>query len=207
MNRNCLHAVFAALSLTLAIPALAQTPAAPSITVPPIAAPPVAAPQTQAPAVAAPAVAPTPTFSASHLALASELVAIQRVVEQYATIGQILMQQVEQALTASNPLLAGDQQLRTAFREVAANIEAEAAPERNKGIADFATRVYAERFTEAELRQTLEFLRSPTGQKYIQVAPVASQEIIVGVDDLMRRVGPRLVERIRAEMRRRGHTI
>jgi hypothetical protein len=196
MNRNCLHAVFAALSLTLAIPALAQAPAAPSITVPPIAAPPVA-----------PALPPAPTFSASHLALAAELVAIQRVVEQYANIGQVLTQQVEQGLTASNPLLAGDQQLRTAFREVAAAIEAEAAPERNKGILEFAVLVFAERFTEAELRQTIDFFRSPAGQKYLQAAPIAAQEIISGVNDLMRRVGPRLVERIRAEMRRRGHTI
>jgi uncharacterized protein len=196
MNRNCLHAVFAALSLTLAIPALAQAPAAPSITVPPIAAPPVA-----------PALPPAPTFSASHLALAAELVAIQRVVEQYANIGQVLTQQVEQGLTASNPLLAGDQQLRTAFREVAAAIEAEAAPERNKGILEFAVLVFAERFTEAELRQTIDFFSSPAGQKYLQAAPIAAQEIISGVNDLMRRVGPRLVERIRAEMRRRGHTI
>jgi len=196
MNRNVLHAAFTALSVTLAIPALAQAPATPTITVPPIAAPP-----------AAPAVPPAPTFSASHLTLAAEMVVIQRVVEQYANLGQILTQQVEQGLTASNPLLAGDQQLRTAFREVAAAIEAEAAPERNKGIAEFAILVFAERFTEAELRQTVDFFRSPAGQKYLQVAPIVAQEIITGVNDLMRRVGPRLVERIRAEMRRRGHAI
>mgnify|MGYP001810174922 CR=1 FL=1 len=86
-------------------------------------------------------------------------------------------------------------------------IEAEFAPDRNRGLAEFAARAYALRFTEAELRETITFLRSPAGQKFMQQAPQASQEIVTGVDEMMRRIAPQVLQRIRIELRQRGHQI
>ena len=78
---------------------------------------------------------------------------------------------------------------------------------RSNELVDIAARAYATHFTEPELKQILTFYQSPVGQKMIVEEPKA-------IDDSMKDAGQwaddlsvDVMNRMRAEMKKRGHDI
>ncbi len=164
------------------------------------------APATPAPPTAAPA-QPAPQIPAGTLAAARDLIQLQRLSEQYAGVGSFLVQQMEQSMTQANPLFASDQRLMADFRDVARQVDREMTEARGQALSEAAARVLATRFTEPELRQVIEFMRTPTGQKFLSSAGAVSTETFAAMEDTLRQQSTRMFERIRAEMARRGHRI
>jgi uncharacterized protein len=78
---------------------------------------------------------------------------------------------------------------------------------RSSELVDAAARAYASHFTEPELKQILAFYQSPVGQKMIVEEPKAiddsMKETAGWADDLSIDV----MNRMRAEMKKRGHDI
>jgi uncharacterized protein len=92
------------------------------------------------------------------------------------------------------------------LNEVAAQLRNEMANKRDEVIDVFAQAV-AVRFTEQEMKDAATFYKTPLGQKLTQQEPVA-------LDDGMKRVrtwsedfAEQVAVRMRAEMKKRGHTI
>jgi len=72
-------------------------------------------------------------------------------------------------------------------------------------LVDATARVYAQHFSEAELKQILAFYQSPLGQKMITEEPKAVDESMVDAAKWADNLSEDVVAKMRAEMRKRGH--
>jgi hypothetical protein len=74
-------------------------------------------------------------------------------------------------------------------------------------IIDIIARVYATRFSEAELKDILAFYRSTTGKKMVSQLPAVLEESYVKTQQWGGKLSEEVVQRLRAEMKKKGHTI
>ena len=74
-------------------------------------------------------------------------------------------------------------------------------------IVDIIARVYATRFSEAEMKELLTFYRSAVGKKFVSVLPNVLEESFVKTQEWGGRLSEEIVIGLRAEMKKRGHTI
>jgi hypothetical protein len=119
---------------------------------------------------------------------------------------------------AFDPLVAGvirkvkDQFLLTNLmwskdlNEVAAQMEKQLAP-RASELVDAAARIYASHFTEAELRDLLTFYQSPTGRKAIVEESKVLSESLDYSGQWGDNLSEEVINKMRAEMKKRGHDI
>jgi len=89
------------------------------------------------------------------------------------------------------------------LREVAIIVRPEFEA-RQAEIIDILATSYTRHFTEAELKEAITFYRSPTGAKLVQDRPVIVQEAVQGIQAWGAQVNAQAIERVRAEMRKRG---
>src|SRR5262249_15660813 len=66
---------------------------------------------------------------------------------------------------------------------------------------------YASHFPEAELKELISFYRSPTGKKLVSELPAVREEGFVTVRQWGTKPSDEFVAALRAEMKKRGHTI
>jgi uncharacterized protein len=90
------------------------------------------------------------------------------------------------------------------LNEVAANLEKEYEP-RTKELLDDSARIYASHFSEAELKQLLTFYQSPLGQKVISEEPKALDESMNTAGAWADNFSEDVINKMRAEMKKRGH--
>lgn len=117
-----------------------------------------------------------------------------------------------------DPLVRGvvekvkDQFMQTDFmwakdlNAVAAQLQKEYAPRVNE-LVDASARIYASHFTEAELKQILAFYQSPLGRKVIQEEPKAVDESIANAGNWGNNLSGEVADKMRAEMKKRGHDL
>jgi uncharacterized protein len=151
------------------------------------------------PAVAqntAPNAAPSP----AAILLAKQVLQIKNVEDVFQPLIRGVVIKVRDMFMQTNFMWSKD------LNDVAANLEKEYQP-RSKELLDAAARIYATHFSEAELKQLLTFYQSPLGQKMIVEEPKALDESMakagIWADDLSQDV----VNKMRAEMKKRGHDI
>lgn len=75
---------------------------------------------------------------------------------------------------------------------------------RNGEIVDLLAKVYAQRFTETELKDALAFYSSAVGKKLVQERPIIVQEALRQIQAWGAELNGEAVERVRAEMRKKG---
>lgn len=68
-------------------------------------------------------------------------------------------------------------------------------------------RLYASRFTEAELKEILTFYRSATGKKVIEVEPQIFEDAVAGLQGWQDKFAEEVITRFRGEMKKRGHDL
>jgi hypothetical protein len=78
---------------------------------------------------------------------------------------------------------------------------------RSSELVDGAARAYASHFTEAELKQILAFYQSPVGQKMIVEEPKAIDDSMKDTAQWADDLSVDVMNRMRAEMKKRGHEI
>jgi hypothetical protein len=66
-------------------------------------------------------------------------------------------------------------------------------------------RVYAQHFTEQELKQAVAFYRSPLGKKLISEEPKALDESMKVANEWSGKLAEEVIAKMRAEMKKRGH--
>ena len=84
---------------------------------------------------------------------------------------------------------------------------APAFEKRRSEIIDIVARVYAVRFTEAELKELLAFYRSTIGKKFVAEQPAVLDESFRRTQEWSAKLAEEIVTALRAEMKKRGHTI
>ncbi|MFG1180375.1 DUF2059 domain-containing protein [Xanthobacter versatilis] len=140
---------------------------------------------------------PAAKVSAPHLQLARDLVAVNGEARAFEGIIPNIVDGAALSFLQTNPDLAKQ------LREVAIIVRPEFEARQNE-IIDILASSYARHFTEAELKEAITFYRSPTGAKLVQDRPVIVQEAVQGIQAWGAQVNAQAVERVRAEMRKRG---
>ncbi|AWN47306.1 DUF2059 domain-containing protein [Methylobacterium terrae] len=165
------------LAATLSGPALAQTKPAP----------------------AAPAAPQQAAITPSHLALAKEVMLSSGIARSFDSILPAFGEQIKQA-AVTRPELTKD------LADVIEKMQPELELQKQR-IIDIASRIYANKLTEAELRDIATFFRSPSGKRYVETQPQVLDDMVQAMQTWTQEVSEYMMVRVRAEMGKRGHQL
>ncbi len=190
MSRVSLRLAGALLAAALAgsmigSPASAQTPSLPSGSFMP-------------PPGAAPASVPNP--APSHLAVARQLVLASGLSRAFLGVVPDMAGKLNANLSQTRPEIA---------RDLKATLDA-LQPEfaaYNDDIINFAGIVYTTLMTEQECKDALAFFTSPIGKKFVDVQPAVFANMGPAMGEWSKSVSVRMMDRVRAEMKKKGHDL
>jgi hypothetical protein len=140
------------------------------------------------------------TPSANSLQMAREVVVASGATRAFEGAIPTILQQSLNVFVQQNPDLA--KQLTETVKAFAPEFE-----KRSSEIVDIIAGVYATRFTEADLKEILAFYRSNVGKKFISLLPSVLEESFVKTQEWGGKLSEEVVARLRADMRKKGHTI
>jgi uncharacterized protein len=135
-----------------------------------------------------------------RLRLAREVVVANETVKQLDSMLPLVMSSFKPLLTQGNQNAERDfdQLTQLIFREF----------EPNKAqFADDIARIFADRYTEPELQDLIRFFKSPTGQKMVRTAPAMAQDTMAIGQKFGSEIAPKVMDRMKAALRKRGHKI
>jgi hypothetical protein len=148
----------------------------------------------------APQGAPLKPASPAAIAAAKEILAMKNASAMYASAVPNLVQQTKDTLLQSNLNYQKD------LNEVSV-IVAQKLAGREKEIGEGMASVYANEFTEQELKDLVTFYKSPLGQKLLTSEPRAIQMSMAYMNQWAQRFSETVNGEFRAEMRKRGKEI
>lgn len=147
-----------------------------------------------------PATAPLKQGSAAAIAAAKEILAMKNAAAMYANAVPNIVEQTKNALLQSNLNYQKD------LNEVAV-IVAKTLAGREKEIGDGMAQVYANEFSEQELKDLVTFYKSPLGQKLLSTEPRAIQFSMSYMNQWAQVFAETVNGQFRAEMKKRGKEI
>ena len=156
--------------------------------------------QQKQPAPAQPSTAPLKQGSPGAVAAAKEILAMKNAAAMYANAVPNIVEQTKNALLQQNLNYQKD------LNEVAV-IVAQKLAGREKEIGDGMANVYANEFTEQELKDLVTFYKSPLGQKLLVSEPRAIQFSMSYMNGWAQNFAEVVNGEFRAEMRKRGKQI
>jgi len=151
-------------------------------------------------APAAPAATPLKPASPAALAAAKEILAMKNASAMYANAVPNLVEQTKNVLMQSN--LNYQKDLNEVAIIVAKNLAG-----REKEIGDGMAQVYANEFTEQELKDLVNFYKSTLGQKLLASEPRAIQFSMSYMNQWAQAFAEVINGQFRAEMKKRGKEI
>nr|WP_273546243.1 DUF2059 domain-containing protein [Xanthobacter sp. NFM-26] len=104
---------------------------------------------------------------------------------------------------AALSFLSTNPDLAKQLRDVAIALRPE-FEKRQPEILQILASAYAARFSESELKEALAFYRTPTGKKLVADRPAIVQQAVQGIQGWGAQVNAEAVERVRAEMKKKG---
>jgi len=150
------------------------------------------------PALAQAPAAPGPQPSPAALLLAKQIVEIKGVQSMFAPLVRGVVEKTKNMFMQTNFMWAED------LDQVAAIEENKLAP-RVSELVDATARMYAQHFTEAELKQLLAFYQSPVGKKAIVEEPKVLDEAMAYAGSWGDNLSQEVIGDMREEMKKRGH--
>jgi hypothetical protein len=108
--------------------------------------------------------------------------------------------------TAKNAFLPSHPQLSKELNDVAAQLRTEFAPRRAEIVNDFAL-LYAQNFSEQEMKEAIAFYKTTTGKKFLAQEPVVVDQALSRIKNLADKVSVEVLNRLRAEMKKKGHDL
>jgi hypothetical protein len=148
----------------------------------------------------APAAVPLKPASPGALAAAKEILTMKNAAAMYANAVPNLVEQTKNTLMQSNLNYQKD------LNEVAI-IVAKTLAGREKEIGEGMAQVYANEFTEQELKDLVTFYKSPLGKKLIEAEPRAIGLSMAFMNSWAQNFSETVMGNFRAEMRKRGKEI
>jgi hypothetical protein len=134
------------------------------------------------------------------LAAAKELLELKGAAQMFDPVVTGVIEQTKGSLLQTNPQLAKD------LNDVGKQLGAEFAPRRAE-IIDAAAKAYAARFTEVELKDIVTFYKTTAGKKMIQQEPLVLDDTFGFIQQWQGRIGEDVMNRFRAEMKKKGHNL
>jgi hypothetical protein len=138
--------------------------------------------------------------SAAAVTTARDLVETKGGAQMFDPVVISVIEQTKGALLQTNPQLAKD------LNDVAGQLRNEFAPRRDE-LMSYAAKLYAERFSEQELKDMLAFYKSALGRKMTSVEPQVLDETFNYIQQWGQRVSEDVMNRFRAEMKKKGHNL
>ena len=152
------------------------------------------------PAAAQQAAAPPKAVSPTAIAAAKEILVMKNASAMYQNAVPNIVQQTKDTLLQTNLNYQKD------LNEVAV-IVAKNLAGREKEIGEGMAQIYANEFTEQELKDLVIFYKSPLGQKLLANEPRAIQSSMAYMNQWAQQFGEIVNGEFRAEMRKRGKQI
>lgn len=78
---------------------------------------------------------------------------------------------------------------------------------RKAEISAILARVYAEKFSEAELKEIIAFYESPTGKKFVGATADIGKQTMGRLQEWSGKVSKDATDRLKAEMKKKGHNL
>jgi uncharacterized protein len=147
-----------------------------------------------------PAAPPLKQASPGAIAAAKEILTMKNASAMYANAVPNIVQQTKNSILQNNLNYQKD------LDEVAV-IVAENLNGREKEIGDGMAQVYANEFTEQELKDLVTFYKSPLGKKLLSTEPRAIQFSMSYMNQWAQNFAEQVNAQFRAEMRKRGKQI
>ena len=138
--------------------------------------------------------------SANAIAVAGEILDVKGSMTMFEPLVPGVVEQSKTTLLQMNPNLFKD------LNEVAGNLRKEYAPRMASLKADIV-KLYAERFTEQELKDTLAFYKSPLGKKLLTEEIGFVDRTMSTAQDWAVKLNEEELARFRAEMKKKGHNL
>ena len=138
--------------------------------------------------------------SPAALASARQLMELKGVQNLVAPVVIGVIQQTTGGILQTNPGLSKDlaevsEQLRNEYQQ------------RSAEVTNDVVKLYAQRFTEQELKEAVAFYKTPTGQKLLAEEPKILDETYGRLQQWAIRLQDEVMTRVRAEMKKRGHNL
>jgi hypothetical protein len=138
--------------------------------------------------------------SESHMALARELVTLTQLAKTFdAFVPQLGVRMINN-VTRTRPELKKD--LDAVLDKIIPEMDKEKAT-----LVEKTALFFAEEIPEADLKEIVAFFKTPAGKKYIDKQPQVVDRMVVVIDDWNRDLSTRLLEKVREEMKKRGHDL
>lgn len=138
--------------------------------------------------------------SAAALASAKEFVTLTGATQIFSPLVAGVIEQSKMLFLQQNPGLAKD------LNEISAKLRTDLSPRLEELNVEMA-RIYATRFTEAELKEILAFYGSPTGKKILIEQPQAAEQSLKFAQDWSIKLSDEVVAKMRDELKKRGHNL
>jgi hypothetical protein len=138
--------------------------------------------------------------SPAAIATAREILEVKGGIGLFDTVISGVVEHHKNLLVQANPTASRD------LEALAAQLRKELQP-RTKDIQHEVSRAYAEQFTEAELKELLAFYKSPLGRKVSDSEPKALDLASKRVEDWAIKFAGEVTNRMRAEMKKKGHNL
>jgi hypothetical protein len=138
--------------------------------------------------------------SASAIATAKELLVVKGATNMFDPLIPGMIESAKNTFLPTNPGLFKE------FNEVSAKLRAELAPKREEVIGQIA-RLYAQHFTEAEMKEAIAFYKTPTGKKFVSQEPAVIDQGLKDAEQWAKTMSTEVMARFRAEMKKKGHDL
>lgn len=138
--------------------------------------------------------------TATALTTATELVKVTGAAQLFNTLVPGVVEQSKILFLQQNPGLAGD------LNEIAARMRTDLAPRLNELYTETA-KIYADHFTEQELKDLLAFFGSPVGKKYITEQSVVVNASLKFAQDWANKLSDEVTGKMREELKKKGHAL
>lgn len=138
--------------------------------------------------------------SPAAIAAARELVDIRGGANIFETVVYGVVESAKGVFLQTNPQLAKD------LEEVAGRIRTELAPRRTELVNEVA-RIYAQRFTEQEMREATAFFKTTLGRKIVTEEPIVLDQSFQRTQQWANKLSEEVLSRYRAEMKKKGHNL
>lgn len=136
--------------------------------------------------------------SAAAMATAHQLVNVTGATALFSPLIAGVVEQAKLLYLQQNPALAND------LNEIAAKLRAELQP-RFVEVQDEVAKLYAEHFTEQELKEILAFYQSPVGKKVLSEQPKVVEGSMKFAQDWANKLSEEVTAKMRDELKKRGH--
>lgn len=141
-----------------------------------------------------------PNAAPSHLAAAEELVAASGLAASFLQIVPSLMGQINANISQTRPEIAAD--LKATLDQLAPEFG-----QYPQEMMTSAARIYTAVMTEQQCKDALAFFKSPTGKRFVDVQPTIIGNMGPILQNWRQRISVTMMDRVREEMKKKGHEI